>query len=284
MTTPEPLTPLPDRGLYGPGSVTWRIMGEPVIWVAGFRALYMQALHPRVMRGTWQNTSFAKPGEAWGRFVRTTEFVSVRTYGSLPEVKRVGRRVRKIHASLSGIDTDGTRFRLDEPELLLWVHCGEIGSYVDVARRCGMGLSAADLDAFVDEQRRSAAVVGLDPEAVPGSVAALDAYYERVRPGLYACTEAKQALRRSFNPGVPAQYLPLKLMVPPLNTLAFATLPRWARRMYGLPGGPVTDLAATVALRMAHQSVTRIPRQLIYLPAARAARRRERERERRPAA
>ena len=284
MTTPEPEAPLPDRGLYGPGSVTWRIMGEPVIWVAGFRAMYMQALHPRVMRGTWQNTSFAKPGEAWGRFVRTTEFVSVRTYGSLPQVERAGRRVRKIHASLTGIDPDGTRFRLDEPELLLWVHCGEIASYVDVARRCGMGLSAADLDAFVDEQRRSAAVVGLDPDAVPASVAALDAYYERTRPGLYACAEAKQALRRSFNPDVPAQYLPLKLMVPPLNTLAFATLPRWARRMYGMPGGPVTDLGATVALRMAHQSVTRIPRQLIYLPAARAARRRERERERRAAA
>ena len=281
---PEHQTSLPDRGLYGPGSVTWRIMSEPVIWVAGFRALYLQALHPRVMRGTWQNTSFAKPGEAWGRFVRTTEFVSVRTYGCLPQVERVGRRVRKIHSSLTGIDADGTRFRLDEPELLLWVHCGELASYVDIARRCGMGLSAADLDAFVDEQRRSAAVVGLDPAAVPGSVAALDAYYERIRPGLYACPEARQALRRSFNPDVPAQYLPLKLMVPPLNTLAFATLPRWARRMYGLPGSAVTDLGATVALRMAHQGVTRIPRQLLYLPAARAARRRERERERQAAA
>jgi hypothetical protein len=28
-----------------------------------------------------------------------------------------------------------------------------------------------------------------------------------------------------------------------------ATLPRWARRMYGLPGLPTTDLAATAALR-----------------------------------
>jgi uncharacterized protein (DUF2236 family) len=284
VTTVGRPAPLPDHGLYGPGSVTWRIMGEPVIWVAGFRALYMQALHPKVMRGTWQNTSFARPGEAWGRFVRTTEFVSVRTYGTLAQVERVGRRVRKIHASLTGVDPDGTRFRLDEPELLLWVHCGEIGSYVEIAGRCGMGLSGADLDQFVDEQRRSAGVVGLDPAAVPASVAELDAYYERVRPGLYACPEAKQALRRSFNPDVPAQLLPLKLMVPPLNTLAFATLPRWARRMYGMPGSPLTDLGATVALHMAHQSVTRIPRQLIYLPAARAARRRERERERRAAA
>ena len=273
-----------DHGLYGPGSLTWRIMGEPVMWVAGLRALYLQALHPRVMRGTWQNTSFVRPGEAWGRFVRTTEFVSVRTYGTTAQVDRAGRRVRKIHAALTGTDPDGSTFRLDEPELLMWVHCGEIGSYVDIARRSGMGLSARDLDAFVDEQRRSAAVVGLDPDTVPASVAELEAYYERVRHGLYACAEAKQALRKSYNPELPAQLLPLKLMLPPINTLAFATLPLWARKMYGMPGVPLTDLGATVALRMAHQSVTRIPRRLIYLPAARAAHRRERERQRQAAA
>jgi uncharacterized protein (DUF2236 family) len=273
-----------DHGLFGPGSLTWRIMGEPVIWVAGLRALYMQALHPRVMRGTWQNTSFARPGEAWGRFVRTTEFVSVRTYGTLAQVDRASRRVRKIHATLAGTDADGTRFRLDEPELLMWVHCGEVASYADIAQRSGMGLSGPDLDAFVDEQRRSAAVMGLDPATVPASVAELDAYYEAVRPGIYACAEAKQALRKSYHPDVPAQFLALKLMLPPLNTLAFASLPRWARRMYGTPGSPLTDAGATVALRMAHQSTTRIPRQLLYLPAARAAHRRQRQRERRAAA
>jgi len=282
VTAPEPEAPLADHGLFGPGSVTWRILDEPVMWVAGFRALYLQALHPRVMRGTWQNTSFAKPGEAWGRFVRTAQFVSVRTYGTTEQVDRLARRVRKIHASLTGTDPDGTRFRLDEPELLLWVHCGEIASYVDIARRSGMSVSAADLDAFVDEQRRSAAVIGLDPAAVPGSMAELDAYYDKIRPSLYACPEARQALLKSYRPDVPAEFRPLKLMVPPLNTLAFASLPRWARKMYGAPGSPLTDVGTTAALRVAHQSATRIPRKLLYLPAARAARRR-RERER-PAA
>ena len=267
-----------DHGLFGPDSVTWRIMKEPVIWVAGFRALYLQALHPRVMRGTWQNTSFVKPGEAWGRFVRTTEFVGVRTYGTTAQVDRAARRVRKLHASLTGTDADGTRFRLNEPELLLWVHCGEVASYVDIARRSGLGLSGADLDAFVGEQRRSAAVVGLDPDAVPPSVSALNAYYEQIRPSLYACPEAKQALRKSYHPDVPAEFRALRLMVPPLNTLAFASLPRWARRMYGMPGSPLTDAGATVALRMAHQSATRVPRQLLYLPARAGRRRRDRAR------
>jgi uncharacterized protein (DUF2236 family) len=265
-----------DHGLFGPGSVTWRILGEPVMWVAGFRAMYLQALHPRVMRGTWQNTSFARPGEAWGRFVRTTEFVAVRTYGTTAQVSRAGARVRKIHAQLTGTDADGTTFRLDEPELLLWVHCGEISSYADVARRSGMRLSAGELDEFVAEQRRSAAVVGLDPGTVPASMAELDAYYEAVRPRIYACREAGQALLRSFNPDLPRLLLGLKLVVPPVGILAFASLPRWARKMYGAPGSPLTDLAATAALRAARESTTHIPRQLLYLPAAREAHRRER--------
>src|SRR5262249_36611608 len=74
-------------------------------------------------------------------------------------------------ATLRGTDPDGTQFRLDEPELLLWVHCAEIGSYADIARRAGIPLARGELDTFVDEQRRAAAVVGLDPAQVPRSVA-----------------------------------------------------------------------------------------------------------------
>jgi uncharacterized protein (DUF2236 family) len=258
-----------DAGLFGPGSVTWRILSEPILWVGGLRAMYLQALHPRTMRATWQNTAFARPGEAWGRFARTVEFVQVRTYGSLADVERAGRRVRRVHASLTGTDVDGSVIRLDEPDLLLWVHCGEIASYADIARRAGMGLRAADLDEFVSEQRRAAAVVGLDPAAVPASMAELDAYYDRMRPLLYACTEARQALGRSFVPDIPWPFTGLKLVVPPVNTLAFASLPRWARRLYGAPGIAVTDLSTTVTLRALHQAATRIPRQLLgMLPAA----------------
>lgn len=259
-----------DDGLFGPDSVTWRL-GEPVMWVAGIRALYLQALHPRVMRGTWQNTAFADPSQAWGRFVRTTQFVHVRTYGSLAEVERAGRRVRKIHASLRGTDEDGSAFRLDEPELLMWVHCTEIGSYADIARRSGLPLTPAELDTFVDEQRRAAAVVGLDPATVPASMAGLESYFAAMRPRLRVTPEARTALLRSFVPPIPAPYAALKLAVPPVTTLAFATLPRWARRLYGVPATPVADLAATAALRALRSGTTGTPGRMLVRPAARAA-------------
>ena len=266
---PSPQAGPADRGLYGPGTVTWRIMDEPVMWVAGFRALYLQALHPRVMRGTWQNTAFLDRKQAMGRFIRTSQFVGIRTYGSAGEAERAARRIRKIHATLRGTDPDGTKFRLDEPELLLWVHCGEVDSYADIARRSGVPVSPADLDAFVAEQRRSAALVGLDPAQVPASMAELAAYYAETRPALYACPEARRALRLSYHPPVPSSLLPLRAVVPPVNTLAFATLPRWARRMYGAPGTSPGDLAASAALRAARRAVTGFPGRLVYEPALR---------------
>jgi uncharacterized protein (DUF2236 family) len=149
---------------------------------------------------------------------------------------------------------------------------GEVDSYLDVARRAGLRLSREDADRFVDEQRRAAAVVGLDPAEVPASVAEMQDYYERMRPQIWACKEAREGLRRLFNPSVPSKMLPLKLAAPALATLTVATLPRWARRMYGLPGLPTSDLAATLTLKGLYRTTRLIPANYRYSPDAKRAR------------
>lgn len=93
-----------DYGLFGPGSVTWRIMGEPVLIVGGIRALLLQALHPQAMWGTAQNSQLMNPNAAWRRLARTVEFVRVRTYGTTEEAERAGRRVRRMHARMTGLN------------------------------------------------------------------------------------------------------------------------------------------------------------------------------------
>src|SRR5215469_15448143 len=184
-----------DEGLFGPGSVTWRVMSNRIMWVAIVRALYLQALHPRVIRGTLQNAAtITQPVDAWARLRRTLTFIEARTFGTTAEAMRAGLRVRRIHDSLTGTDPDGTRYRVDEPELLLWVHCGE------VAQRSRLPFSAADLDAFVAEQRASAELIGLDRTAAPASMAELDAYYERIRPRLYVGEEVGGARYRGSLP------------------------------------------------------------------------------------
>ena len=262
-----------DEGLFGPGSVTWRVMSNRIMWVAIIRALYLQALHPRVIRGTLQNApGITQPVDGWARLRRTRKFIETRTFGTTAEAEDAGRRVRRIHEALTGTDPDGTRYRVDDPGLLLWVHCGEVASCADIARRGGLPFSAADLDAFVAEQRISAELIGADPAAAPASMAELGAYYERMKPSLYACDEAKQALRLTFRPPVPDGNRALKLGLPPVSALAFATLPRWARQLYGRPDGALSDMAATAGLRAARLA---FGQQWLFRPAMRAVHRAE---------
>jgi uncharacterized protein (DUF2236 family) len=130
--------------------------------------------------------------DAWARLRRTRKFIETRTFGTTAEAERAGRRVRKIHESLTGTDSEGTRYRVDEPELLLWVHCGEVASCADIARRSGLPFCAADLDTFVAEQRASAELIGIDRGAAPASMAELDAYCEAGR----GCTRATRRSKR----------------------------------------------------------------------------------------
>jgi uncharacterized protein (DUF2236 family) len=104
-------------------------------------------------------------------------------------------------------------------------------------------------------------VVGIPAGHTPGSLAALQRYFHRVRPALYACDEARQSLVDSLSFPVPLPRLlaPLKMAMPAVLGLGFALLPSWARRLYGAPGLPTTDLAATTALRVLRGTLTVVP-------------------------
>lgn len=181
----------PDPGLFGPGSVTWQAHADPVMWIAGVRALYLQALHPRAVRGVIQNSDFRR--DAWGRLLRTASFVGTITYGTTEAAEQAGARVRRIHSFLGATDpATGERYGVGEPALLLWVHCAEIDSYLSVLRRSGVPVSDAQADRYIDENRESARLVGLDPAEVPADRAALAAYFESVRPELAATAESRE--------------------------------------------------------------------------------------------
>jgi len=248
----------PDQGLFGPGSVTWRVQLEPVLWVAGMRALLLQSLHPRVMRGTYQNSALFDPKKAWPRFQRTVEFVATRAFGDTADVDAAAARVRRLHAGLRGFDPDtGESFRLDEPAGLLWVHCAEIDSYVDVARRAGV-VTATEADTYVAESVRAAQTVGLDPALVPASRTELDAYFDAKRPELRLCDEARHGVTSLLTPQPHAPLL-VALGLSTIAALAVTTLPRWARRLYGLPGLPSTDVGVTVSLRALRAATRMLP-------------------------
>ncbi|MFE9900813.1 oxygenase MpaB family protein [Streptomyces achromogenes] len=241
-----------DPGLFTPGSVTWQMHGDPMMWVAGVRALYLQALHPRAVRGVTQNSDFRR--DAWGRLRRTADFVGTATYGTTEAAERAGARVRGIHARLTATDPDtGARYGLDEPALLLWVHCAEIDSYLHVLRRSGFPLTDAQADRYVAEHRAGARLVGLDPETVPASRAELAAYFAKVRPELAAGPEAREVDDFLRRPPIHPLLIPAReLLWRWVARLAYASLPAYAHELYGRPApAPATvtrELRATGAV------------------------------------
>ncbi|MFJ8858052.1 oxygenase MpaB family protein [Streptomyces sp. NPDC102451] len=249
-----------DPGLFGPASVTWQMHGDPMMWVAGVRALYLQALHPRAVRGVMQNSDFRQ--DAWGRLLRTADFVGTVTYDPTEAAEGCGARVRKIHRLLKATDPEtGEVYGVDEPGLLLWVHCAEVDSYLQVERRSGYPLTDAQADRYVDEQRESARLVGLDPADVPATAAALAAYFEQVRHQLAAGPEASDVDDFLRNPPVPALLTPARaLLWRRVAALAYDSLPAYAHELYGRAAPP--PVAVDRRLRTTGTALRAIPSRL----------------------
>jgi uncharacterized protein (DUF2236 family) len=272
---PEVWNVTPQRGFFAPESVTWRLHADPGMWLAGVRALYLQALHPRAVRGVLRHSTFRH--DPIGRLTRTARFVAIVTYAPRERAERAAARVRRIHAGLCADDPDdGTPFRLDDPALLRWVHCAETASYVDVVRRSGFPLSDADVDTYVDEQRTVAELVGLDRRDVPKDAAELAGYFDGVRPVLRATAEAQEIYAFLTAPPMPPE---LSRRVGPLggvadaayglasrqgwqrvSRVAYSALPGWATARYGHPAYPAA--ATTAALRALCGAARLVPRGL----------------------
>ncbi|MFB9339000.1 oxygenase MpaB family protein [Actinoplanes octamycinicus] len=248
-----------DVGLFGPDSITWKLHREPILMLGGLRSLYLQALHPRAVAGVAQNSSYRT--DMWGRLSRTADYVATVVYGSTADAEQAGARLRRLHSRLTAVDPrTGERFRLDDPDLLCWVHIAEVESFLTTARRAGVPLTPAEVDAYYTEQLRAAELVGLDPATVPATAAEVDDYYAALRPELGLTRDGAEAAAFLTVPPIPATWggraLRLGLTLGPprwaylgLASTAIGLLPPWARKMYGAPGWPTTDLAAALSAR-----------------------------------
>lgn len=251
-----------DDGYFGPESITWRVMAEPVTFVGGLRALLLQALHPEAMRLLALNTRYRNA--PWTRLQHTGEFVGTVTFAPRADVDAAAARVRAIHHKLG----------VDKPDLLAWIHATEIDSFLIAARRAGAAISAAEADVYIAEQRISGRLVGVPESLLPTSMAQLRSYLHAMRPQLHVTLEAVAGVRFVLAPpmSVPLQYrLPARLGWTSLAGLAVGLLPRWARRMYGLPGLPPVDLANALALRALRVAAGAVPAHLRQAPVQQAA-------------
>ncbi|MFF5295723.1 oxygenase MpaB family protein [Paractinoplanes globisporus] len=274
-----------DLGLFGPDSVTWRLHREPILMLGGLRSLYLQALHPRAVAGVTQNSNYRS--DPWGRLTRTSTYVGTVIWGTTEEARLAASRVRRLHARMTAVDPrTGERFRIDEPELLRWVHVAEVESFLTTAVRAGVRLTSDEIDRYYTEQLKAAELMGIDPTTVPATAAEVTAYYDEVQPQLSLTRESVDTALFLTVPSVPRSWggraFRLGLTLGPtrwayfgIAATAIGMLPPWARRLYGGLGWPGTDLTADLSARglrlLLSTVLSTIPRSLRVTPMREAA-------------
>lgn len=266
------MTTLPDPGLYGPDSVTWRVHSDPTMLLAGVRALLLQAVHPLAMAGVAQHSDFRS--DPWGRLFRTADYVSVTTFGTTAEARKAAARVRGIHRQLSGVEPEsGTAYQVADPHLLQWVHCVEVESFLSTAVRSGLRLSKQDQDRYYAEQVANAKLIGLSE--APASVSEMAEYFTAMQPELRVTAEARATARFVLFPPMPtkaALRMPARAAWVALAGAAGAMLPRWARRLYRLPSLPMTDVGASAVGVALRTGLMALPSNLRHGPQVKEAR------------
>jgi uncharacterized protein (DUF2236 family) len=237
-----------DDGFFGPASVTWRISADLAGPVAGLRALLMQALHPLAMAGVDQHSDWRQ--DPVGRLAATSRYVTTVSFGERAAAERAAATVRRIHEHVRGTDpVTGRDYAAGDPALLLWVHAALVDSAIAARRALGTPLTAADADSYVAEMVVAAELVGVPANLVPASAAGLDAYLASVRPELRCTPAARESMAYLLDP--PGLDSDVAEIWQDVRDAAIATLPDWAREMYGYPAPPGLTPARRTEIRQA---------------------------------
>ncbi len=158
----------PDPGLFGAGSVTWRVMREPLLLLGASRALLLQVAHPLVAQGALDHSDFAN--DAVGRFQRTVAWVTSVVFGTADEARQatgeVNRRHRRVVGTIPAEHATptwqaGSGYRAQDPDLVLWVHASLVDSMLATHNAMVGGLSSRQQDRFVREWDQVVRMMGL---------------------------------------------------------------------------------------------------------------------------
>lgn len=239
--------------LLGPGTVSRRLLGHPLLLLGGPRALLMQVAHPAVAAGVVQHSGYAE--DPFGRLARTLGAMEAIAFGSPARAERTRRLIDARHRRVSGLTPGGRAYSARDPELLLWVHATLIDSAMGVdARYIGL-LGPGERARFYDESRAIAAVFGIPGALVPPDLAAFEAYLDSAQGELEVGADALAIAESVMHPSLSARLgvfgTPLELVVAPwLEAVTADLLSPALRRAYGLrPGGGLVPGA--IGLEMA---------------------------------
>ena len=154
--------PAGDPGLCGPDSVSWKINGDVgAVGRAGTSAIVMELLHPSVMAGVQQLSTYRE--DPFRRARTTLGYVLTTTFGNTEAATGLIDQVKRIHGYVEGKRPDGVPFRALNPQLLAWVHTMIPWMIIRSYERYNAPLTAEEKDRYLAEQAVIGRMAGLNP-------------------------------------------------------------------------------------------------------------------------
>lgn len=243
---PEPCPGPPgDPGLFGPGSMAWRVHANPIVLaVGGVTAVVLELAEPRVRTAVWAHSTFRT--DPLRRMRRTAHAALLTTFGPTALARAGIEAVERRHEGVTGVTADGEAYSARDPALADWVHITAGYGFLTAYRRLlAPRLPAEDADRYWAEGREVARAygAGCPPGSQAEALAAIRTMKPRLRPSP-VIDEFLDLVRRAS---------PLGLAGRPLQGLvveaALACLPPWAIGQLSLSDRPVRRAGAIAAAR-----------------------------------
>jgi uncharacterized protein (DUF2236 family) len=267
-----------DDGLFGPGSLTWRVNSEGVLLFGGGTALIQQVAHPLVAAGVSQHSDYRR--DPWGRLYRTLDVVTRVTFGSTASAEKAAAGLRDTHSRVQGESTEdggarypaGTHYDARMPKLAMWVHATLVRTSLDVYRHYVGPLTIAEQARYYEEQKLAAEMFGVPLSRQPDTYAEFNDWYAEMVASELAVTDAlRDVVDATLDPPLPFVARPL---VEALNLATVGMLPPRLREELALPWSPTRQRLLDASRTLVRRALPLVPSMLRQFPPARSARRR----------
>ncbi|MEI3847782.1 MULTISPECIES: oxygenase MpaB family protein [unclassified Microbacterium] len=247
-----------DAGWFADGGAVWTVHAGTGTFVAGIRALLLQALHPGAMAGVHDFSRYRD--DPIGRLTGTVRWIICVTYGSTAQAARETGRVARLHERVQGSyeSASGTRsYSAADADLVDWVHLAFTEAFLGAHERWG-GPIPGGPDAYVREWAQAGRLMGLDdpPLTEADLHARMDGYLARgeLRRD-ERVDDVVRFLRRAPFTGM------MRIAYRVLFAAAVASLPVRYRRLLGLRRTPLPVVTVTrLVLAVSARALARGPR------------------------
>jgi uncharacterized protein (DUF2236 family) len=164
--------PSPQAGLFGPGSASWSVDREAILFLSAGRALLMQLAHPWVAQGVLDHSRSLE--DPFGRFHRTFSAMFSFVFGSLGQAFGAARRLHRRHEAIRGALSEGAGpfppgsfYCANHLPALRWVLITLTDGAVAAHEAVLPPLAQALRDRYVAERALMGAMFGIPPDTLP---------------------------------------------------------------------------------------------------------------------